>query len=230
MTFEKKVYDVRLKTPFRFILAGPSECGKTTFVFNILRNQYHTLDKPTSNVIYFYKHWQSGFDAMVKENRVSEWVQAIPTVEMLQEKTKAYKDGDGSIVVIDDLMQDIDEDIADLFTAISHSLHISVFLLSQNVFQTTNKWFRTISLQVTYMAIFKNPRDSSQFTTFAKQFTPGNTKWLTEVFEKCTKAAYSYIMFNMHQTTDHKLRVFTKFLPNEGEGMIEVWMDKDEPT
>jgi len=224
-SMEVDTVDIRLKTPFRAIIAGPSECGKTTFVFNILRDQYNLVDVPTNNVIYFYNQWQSGFTMMHQENRVSEWVNAMPTIDMLKEKTEAYKDREGSIVVIDDFMQQINGDILDLFTILCHSHRISVFLLTQNVFPP-NPSFRTISLNATYIVIFKNPRDASQIVHFAQQFAPGNSRWVVDAYHACTRAAYSYIMFNMHQTTDARLRVFSHYLPHERP--VVVWMDKDE--
>lgn len=223
---KEEEFDVRLKTPFRAIIAGPSECGKTTFVFNILRDQYNTIDVPTQNVIYFYNHWQPGFTHMQRENQVAEWVNAMPTVELLKEKTEAYKDAEGSIVVIDDFMQQINGDIQDLFTVLCHSLRISVFLLTQNVFPP-NKSFRTISLNSNYIVMFKNPRDSSQITRFAGQVSPGNSKWVVDAYRDATKRGYSYIMFNMHQTTDNRVKVLSNFLRHEWP--MVAWMDKNEP-
>ena len=99
---EAESFDIRLKTPFRAIISGPSECGKTTFVFNILRDRDNIIDVPTENVIYFYNHWQPGFTIMQQENQVTEWINAMPTVTTLKEKTEAFINNAGSIVIIDD--------------------------------------------------------------------------------------------------------------------------------
>ena len=72
-------------------------------------------------------------------------------------------------------------DIAKLFTKASHHRNISVIFLTQNLF-LKGKQTRTISLNSNYMAIFKNPRDKSQFSHLASQMFPGESSFLKESF------------------------------------------------
>lgn len=220
-------FDLRLKTPFTCLLAGPSQSGKTSWVFNVLRDRQELMTEPTDNIIFFYNQWQRSFTIFQAENIVTQWVNQLPTTSMLMELTEAYKDTTGSIVVIDDFMQKVDQDIVDLFTVLCHSYHISVFLMSQNVFPQ-NKLFRDISLNSTYIVLFKNPRDSSQIRHFANQFSPNDIRWLVEAFRECTKKPYSYLMFDHHQRSDDDVRVLSNFL--RPEWPMRVWMRTKRPT
>ena len=54
-----EVYDLRLKENFKVFISGPSRCGKTVFVFNLLERIKEFAKVPPTNVIYVYKVWQS---------------------------------------------------------------------------------------------------------------------------------------------------------------------------
>lgn len=219
------MYDLRLKTPFTYLVAGPSKSGKTTHIFNILRcrdDLLNTNNNPASvNIIYYYNHWQDIFSEIQSENIVTDWVQQLPTIQDIRDRTEHFRDIGGSIIIIDDFAQHVNQDIADLFTVLSHANNISVFLMTQNIFQR-NPVFRTISLNSSYISIHKNPRDSSQIVHFAKQFAPGNSKYIVEAYKACTKKPYSYMLFDHNQDTPDIIRVRSDILPNEQP--MKVWI------
>jgi len=216
----QKEYDVRFKTPFTCLLAGPSQSGKTTAAFNILRDRKDLFDKPTNQIFYFYQHWQPHFAIFEKEGLVTEWLNELPSIQMLTEKTEPFKFGEGSIVVIDDFMGELNKDISSLFTFLCHSNRVSVFLMTQNVF-AKNPVFRTISLNSQYIFMFKNSRDSSQITNYARQFAPGNTEWVVDAFRDCTRGAFSYLLFDHHQTQQEEVRVRSHIFVQQWP--IRVW-------
>lgn len=215
-----KEYDATFKTPFTCLLAGPSQSGKTSVVFNILRDRHTLLDVPTNNIFYFYQHWQPSFSIFEREGVVTEWLRELPSIDLLTEKTEPFKYAEGSIVVIDDFMGQLNEAISSLFTFLCHSNRVSVFLMTQNVF-AKNPVFRTISLNSQYVFIFKNSRDSSQIMSYAKQFAPGNTEWVVDAFRECTRAAFSYLLFDHHQTQEEEIRVRSHILQQQWP--MRVW-------
>ena len=59
------IYDVRLKENFKVFISGPSRCGKTVFVSNLLERINEFAKVPPTNVVYVYKVWQSKYDEML---------------------------------------------------------------------------------------------------------------------------------------------------------------------
>ena len=59
------MYDVRLKENFKVFISGPSRCGKTVFVSNLLEKINEFAKMPPTKVIYVYKVWQPKYDEML---------------------------------------------------------------------------------------------------------------------------------------------------------------------
>ena len=51
--------DPRWQHPFTCIVAGPTGCGKTTFVARLLRNASAMIDPPPERVTWYYSEWQT---------------------------------------------------------------------------------------------------------------------------------------------------------------------------
>ena len=58
------MYDVRLKENFKLFISGPSRCGKTFFISELLENIGTFAKEPPETILYVYKVWQSKFDEM----------------------------------------------------------------------------------------------------------------------------------------------------------------------
>ena len=112
-----------LKHPFTALVVGPTCCGKTQFVFKLIDNVDRMIDPPPNRIVYCYGEYQQSF-------------RKYPNVEFRQGLPHA-SDFDGSepvLLVIDDLMQETDETVANLFTKGSHHRNVSVVFLAQNLF------------------------------------------------------------------------------------------------
>jgi len=84
------------------------------------------------------------------------------------------EDFDGSepvLLVIDDLMNETDESVANLFTKGSQHRNVSVVFLVQNLFHK-NKHVRTISLNTHNMVLFKNRERKRKNTTVGSVWIP----------------------------------------------------------
>src|SRR6185436_6207776 len=79
----------------------------------------------------------------------------------------------GTLLILDDLMHEADENVEKIFTKYSHHNSVSVLFLTQNIFFKNT---RTMSLNSQYLILFKNPRDATQITHLARQMYPGCTK------------------------------------------------------
>jgi hypothetical protein len=219
-------FDARFRNPSTFILAGSSQSGKTTLTFNILRHIDTLFQDPRckQNVIYFYNKWQSSYDSFKKENIVKEWINKLPTEEDVEAKTLLSMNHGGSVLVIDDFAQELTRDIIKLFGVLAHHTNSVVILLTQNIFAKV-KGFRDISINANYVILFKNPRDTSQIANFARQVARTDSTWINEAFEEATSKAYSYLLFDFHQTTPPQLKVRSCILPDDKDPMI-CWLKK----
>jgi hypothetical protein len=118
-------------------------------------------------------------------------------------------------------MLKMDAFMAELFTVISHHFRVSVFLLTQNLF-VQSPVYRNISLNTTYIACFRNPRDLSQIGSLAKQVAPGNGKYVVAAYHKATEAPHSYMLFDFHQRTPDIIKVRSNILRSDFP--TRVWL------
>ena len=142
------------------------------------------IDPPPRRVIYCYGEYQQLFNGYPR----IDFRRGLPDMEDF--------DDDGTLLIIDDLMDETDETIAKLFTKGSHHRNVSVVFLVQNLFHK-NKYIRTISLNAHYMVLFKNPRDASQFASLARQMYPNRSAFAVEAYKDATREPYSYLLVDL---------------------------------
>ena len=207
-----QTYDMRLQHPFSCIVSGCSGSGKTTWVYKLLENSRDLITPEIRTVYYFYTQDQPHLFRTMKElGLVNQFVQDAPTVEKITEISSAEEN---VLLIVDDNMKNVGADMSEIFTTFRHR-NVSVVFLTQNLF-LQNKDYRTMSLNSNYIVIMKNPRDASQIVNFAKQFSPHSTRYVTDSFKNATaNRAYSYLLFDLRQNTDEKLRVRTRIFPDE---------------
>ena len=61
------VFDLRLKKNFKLFLSGPSACGKSTLMLDIIKNINKIAIHPPEIIVYYFKTWQSKFDMLKNE-------------------------------------------------------------------------------------------------------------------------------------------------------------------
>lgn len=161
------------------------------------------IEPHPSKIIYCYGEYQQLF-------------RQYPQVTF-HEGLPDMNDFDGSepiLLVVDDLMDQTNETIANLFTKGSHHRNVSVVFLVQNMFPR-NKFARTISLNAHYMVLFKNPRDASQFANLARQMYPKRSQFAVEAYKDATHEPYSYLLVDLRPEQDEELRLRTNIFPGE---------------
>jgi len=189
--------------PCTVLVAGPTSCGKTRFVFRVIDNASVMLDPPPKKIVYCYGEYQQLFCQ-------------YPHVQFRRGLPDA-DEFDGSepvLLVIDDLMDQTDESVTNLFTKGSHHRNVSVMFLAQNLFPK-NKFARTISLNAHYIILFKNPRDATQFANLARQMYPKNWQFAVEAFKDATREPYSYLVLDLRPEQDEDLRLRAQIFPGE---------------
>ncbi len=186
----KKVLGIFSKHPFNCIISGPTSCGKTLLLAEILKFKDSLIDKAPTDVVYCYKSWQPTYDKIKMQNQHIQFHEGIPEVNVMRNIRDA-------IVIFDDLNTQCinNEEVMDIFTVGSHHRNISAIVLSQNIF-SKGKFSREISLNSNYLILFKNPRDQLQFQILSRQMYPGKSKFLQEAFADATKLPHGYLLLD----------------------------------
>ena len=194
--------------PFTAILAGPTSCGKSTFIKKFLSNINEMIDTKIHEIIYCLPDDQP-IDPFFMKFRV---VRGIPEQDL-------FKDLKPRLLIIDDLMSETNSDVVDLFTKGSHHFNSSVMYVTQNIFNQ-GKGRRTISLNAHYIVAFKNPRDRVQIQTLSRQVSPDNTLYIQEAYKDATDTPFGYLLFDLKQTTLDLHRYRTNIFPGDNPSNV----------
>jgi hypothetical protein len=194
-------FDPRLLHPFTAMVCGPTQCGKTRFVMQLIRNA-DFIYPPPERIIWCFGCYQDEY----RNNDSIEFVEGIPSSDIL--------DGRRTLLIIDDLMSETDDRVTKLFTKGSHHKNASVVYISQNVFNK-GKENRNFSLNTHYLVLFKNPRDSAQIAHLGRQIFPERVKYFREAFADATTRPYGYLLVDLKTTTPDNLRLRTDIFPDK---------------
>ena len=115
--------------PFNCIISGPTMCGKTFFLKEILKFR-DILITPVPTKIYFcYKSWQKTYDDFKELIPNTVFIKGLIDFDDLNINHK-------NMIIFDDLMKECieSESVMNIFTVGSHHKNTSTFFLSQNIF------------------------------------------------------------------------------------------------
>ena len=199
-----------MKHPFTCTVAGPTSSGKTRFVFRLIRHADEMIYPPPEKIVYCYGEFQPSF----MELSNVEFQEGLPNIDQFDGKHRV-------LLVIDDLMNEANQNVCDLFTKLSHHRNVSVVFISQNLFHR-NRHVRTMNLNTHYLVLFKTPRDANLVATLARQMYPGKSKFLLEAFEDATREPYGYLLIDLKPETDEQYRIRTKIFPDDHRQYVYV--------
>jgi hypothetical protein len=187
------------KHPFTAIVAGPTGCGKTSFVLKFVEHAAQVVVPAPSHILWCYGTYQ---DIFHKVSNV-DFHEGIPDINDIQK---------GSLVILDDLMHEADDRVNKIFTKYSHHKDVSVMFLTQNIF---HKNARTMTLNSHYLVLFKNPRDAAQISFLARQIFPSKPKFMMEAFADATSKPFTYLVVDLKADTEDNLRLRSGIFPEE---------------
>lgn len=187
--------------PFRLLVCGPSHSGKTHFVKRILETKI--IQPLPSRIIWCYGVYQKIFEE-------------IPEVEFHEGLPNDFQKISNSLVIIDDLMNEMGNNraLSNLFIRNSHHNNISVIFIVQNMFHK-GKEMRNISLNSSYICCFKNVRDKLQIACLARQIYPQKVKFFLESFEDATAIPFGYLFLDLRGETPEALRLRSGIFPED---------------
>ena len=87
-----------------------------------------------------------------------------------------------------------------------------LFCFLQNAFPAK---LRTVNINSMYLIFFNQIRDRSTIVNIAKQFCPGQTKYLLDAYKKCVSVKFRPLVLDFHQFSNDKFRVRSSLFPSE---------------
>jgi len=199
--------DLRLKNNAVIQVVGPSGSGKTLFVSQLLSQNRDYFVRKVKNI--YWLQGASGEDG--ERGMTRESVNKLRNVRFLNgfEKGWMHLPQLDDVIVIDDLFSEANKEahFNNLFTKIARHRGVTVIFITQNLFHQGGQ-HRTRNLNVHYLVIFKNPRDSSAINYIARQAYPSNAKFLINAYEDATRLKpHGYLFIDFTQECPEEMRV-----------------------
>jgi hypothetical protein len=193
---------LKLQHSFILIIAGPSSCGKSTFVIRLLECREQLCDIVFQNIVWYHS-----------ENNTPHHLQDVSLVKGVPDFENP--DNVPTLIVLDDLIVSAySSKVSELFTKRSHHRNISLVLITQNLFYQGPS-SRDISLNSKYIVVFKNPRDKTQIVHLALQVYPENIFSYHKTYLEACKDPHTYLFLDLTQSINDLLRFRTKIFPGE---------------
>jgi hypothetical protein len=204
--------------PFRMICSGPSNCGKTNWLLNLVMNPempwesvhlFYGAEQPKYEILEKYLNGESvGEDKQLTKKQIKkmkakgstegnipfEKFKGMPSEAWLSWFNQPDRREIPALIILDDLMLATEKsnDINKLFTIGSHHCNASVINLCQTIF--TNKLQRNNS---DYYVIFNFDQDMGQVSIIFRQLEPIRWRELLEEYKKITDKPYSWFMIDL---------------------------------
>jgi len=202
---ETKAYpDFKFNHMFSMLVVGPSQCGKTYFVEQVLtKNCVHYPNKKPRHIYWFYNQWQSRYKSL--QSFLGDEIQFTQGLPELSEDLHEINPKCNNVLVFDDLMSQTADSpvLSKLFTQGRHR-NASVILLLQNMFPK-GKFNTDISRNAQYMVLFRSPSDRKQIDIMAERIFAKDRPNFMSAYAKETAKPYGYVLIdNQPKTTSDK--------------------------
>lgn len=212
---------VKFKVPFSLLVSGPTSCGKTFWVYKFLkylrdlvRENLHSPQK----VLFCYSVDQPLYSEIRQNIDGIVFYHGLPSLDVIYEMSEK----EPLLIVLDDLIHKIvdNQDMLLLFTQGSHHKNISVIFMTQNLYHG-GKNARTIALNVKYLVLFSNPRDTLQIKYLGRQLFSHKSEHLYEAYLDAIKLTkWGYLLIDLNHDTPDWARLRTNIFPHEEGGVI----------
>lgn len=202
---------LKLVHPSTILISGPTGCGKTYFVSELLRKNW--FNPAIERFILIYGEWQEVYDKLKKD--LGADIEFVHNPETYDDIYESLDPQQRNLIIFDDQMSrsKASKGILKFFTQGSHHRNLSVLYLVQNLFDQ-NKEHRTISLNAQYLILFRNPRDSMQVRSLGMQVVGASSKGqvnnFIRAYQDATNEPYSYLMIDARPETPTEFRLRSK--------------------
>lgn len=203
----------KFKQNHSIILSGPSSCGKTTWVLNLL-NRPEFFDIPPKRVV-----WCSKTQPPTRLATLRYPVKVFATLPDLREIRQH------DFWVIDDLATELSssKSLTEFFTLWVHHGQCMLAYLTQDFFMKGSE-SSTRSKNCHYIVIFKDPRNAKGVDYLGLQMFPRKSKILSAMFEDATdEKEHTYLLLDFLQKTPKSDRICANIFSTDPVGDPVVW-------
>lgn len=159
----------------------------------------------------FFTQGQAAYAQIVKDCDLPVYLhQELPTLEHIPPR--------GSLVVFDDVQNvtQATQVINQYFLKLCHHNDITGVVILQNLFDSKDRYIRSINLNASVLIIFRNIRDSLLVSHLSKQAFPGRKNILVRILNRITKnnpRGYMALYLNPDTRDDLRIRdsVFVEY-------------------
>ena len=231
----------KFKHPTTMLLAGPTQCGKTSFIIGALRRGL--ICPEPQRIVWVYGEWQNAYQKLLRE---------MPYIEFVKNfNAKLYESFDPrvrNLLILDDQMENAEahkrssDSVVKFFTQGSHHRNLTVVYIVQNLFNQ-DKSMRTVSLNAHYIVAFRSKRDGRQIITLANQMFPLHPYPVIEAFKDATfvtpeRGEHGYLVLDFHPTSCDAFCMLTDvfdehptaYVPNEYIRAATMQRDHDSSS
>ena len=198
--------DFAFQHPYSMMVVGPSQCGKTHFVHQLLTHKCiaYPRKKPVL-VVWCYNQWQPKYAEIQRD--LGSHIRFMQGLPELADDLSNIKSSQHTLIVLDDLMEEAKESplVSKLFTQGRHR-NASVILLLQNMFPK-GKYNTDISRNATYKVLFRSPGDRKQIDIMAEQTFAKDRPRFMQAYSQETDQPYGYIVVDNHPRTSSEHQV-----------------------
>ena len=195
-------------------ISGPSNSGKSTLVYEILKHRYNLFNgDPPKKILFCYSIYQPFYDKIKRELKDVTMYEGMPEEKIIQD----FSDNNHNIIILDDLGHKLmqNESIEMLFTQLAHHMNLTVVFILHNLFQQ-GKYSRTIALNTKYIFLFKSPRDLTPIKILGRQAFPDKSNIFLEAYQDAVSKPFGYLLVDFTPHVNDKFRLRSNIIPVEG--------------
>jgi hypothetical protein len=207
-------------------VCGPTQCGKTRFIMDIIKHNDQLLAPPADKLLYLYSIEQTGYDDIKKHIRDNANTATLKTYEFLDCANGIPSINDlrgklskATLLVLDDLMvlagknKNNLENLDNIASRDSHHTNTSVIFVCQNL-NYGNGRLRNCRTNSQYHAMFKSLTDSRDMDMIAN-----NKKiplsCMRKIVADIGQKQYGYVLFDGSPRSYDNTRIRTGIFPQD---------------
>lgn len=192
---------IKFHADSNILVIGSSGSGKTTSVLRIIKEKL--IEPFPTKIIYLYGAHQPF---------MNEWNvdKTNPTIEFAKglQLTLVDKYKEPKLLILDDLILELNKDVAQHFIAGSHHKNVTTIFITHSLF-LNNEHYRLISNNSQYILLFKNKRNVSQVSTLARQILGDDKNRLLEAYKYIKP--FQFVLLSFHPLVPDELLIIADY-------------------